>query len=149
MQVYCDTSAVGGCFDPEFRKWSEALWQEFIIGKKTAVFSDLTLLELEQAPEQVRKKLEEIPEAHVRYLLLDDEARVLALHYIQENVVSEQFLLDCQHIALATVQKVDVLVSWNFKHIVNYNRIRLYNAVNIKVGYNMLEIRSPREVIDG
>ena len=63
IQIYCDTSVVGGCFDPEFREWSEALWQEFIIGKKMAVFSDLTILELEQVPEQVRKKLEEIPEA--------------------------------------------------------------------------------------
>ncbi len=53
-----------------------------------------------------------------------------------------------QHIAVATLGRVDVVVSWNFKHIVNLNRIRLYNSVNLKLGYPMIEIRSPREVLD-
>lgn len=55
--------------------------------------------------------------------------------------------VDALHIALATVARVDVLVSWNFKHIVNLRRIHAYNAVNLKRGYPLLEIRSPREVI--
>lgn len=44
--------------------------------------------------------------------------------------------------------KVDILVSWNFKHIVNLNRIRLYNATNLKYGYQILEIRTPREILN-
>ena len=58
-----------------------------------------------------------------------------------------KFFEDALHIAIATINKVDVLVSWNFKHIVNINRIRLYNSVNLKSGYSMIDIRSPREIL--
>lgn len=54
---------------------------------------------------------------------------------------------DALHVALATIAKVDVLVSWNFKHIVNLGRIRLFNGVNLEQGYGPLEIRTPREVL--
>ena len=69
--------------------------------------------------------------------------------YVQEGVVTPKYLLDAQHIALASVSRIDVLVSWNFKHIVNLNRIRLYNAVNLKTGHPMIDIRTPREVLNG
>ena len=65
--------------------------------------------------------------------------------YISEKVVGKTSLEDCRHIALATIYKVDVVASWNFKHIVNIERIRGYNSINIKNGYKQLEIRSPRE----
>ena len=68
--------------------------------------------------------------------------------YLREGVLTEKYLLDAQHIAMATLGRVDVMVSWNFKHIVNLNRIRLYNSVNLKLGYPMIDIRSPREVLD-
>ncbi len=72
----------------------------------------------------------------------------MAQAYLQEGVLTEKYLLDAQHIAMATLARVDVMVSWNFKHIVNLNRIRLYNSVNLKLGYPMIDIRSPREVLD-
>jgi hypothetical protein len=50
------------------------------------------------------------------------------------------------HIALATVAQVDVVVSWNFKHIVNYGKIRLFNGVNLECGYRTMAIHSPMEV---
>jgi len=80
-------------------------------------------------------------------VVLNEEARKLAEYYIKEGIVSEKYLVDAQHIAIATVYKVDVLVSWNFKHIVNLQKIKQYNAINLKYGYTLLEIRSPREVI--
>ena len=55
--------------------------------------------------------------------------------------------IDARHIALATVSHVNVLVSWNFRHIVNLWRIQAYNSVNLREGYSMLEIRTPREVV--
>lgn len=54
---------------------------------------------------------------------------------------------DALHVALATIGRVDVMVSWNFKHIVNLNRIRLFNAVNLEQGYGLIEIRTPMEVL--
>ncbi|MBU7044809.1 MAG: PIN domain protein [Theionarchaea archaeon] len=117
------------------------------MGLKTIVISDLTLKELEEAPPNVGKLVEEIPEKHREFVILDNEAKLLACHYIREGAITEKYLVDAQHIAVATIQRVDVLVSWNFKHIVNLNRIRLYNSVNLKYGYPLLEVRSPQEVL--
>jgi len=71
----------------------------------------------------------------------------LAEKYIKEEVVCKTHFNDCLHIAIATIHNVDILVSWNFKHIVNIYRIRGYNSVNIKLGYKTLEIRSPKEIV--
>jgi hypothetical protein len=88
-----------------------------------------------------------VPEEHIETLLLGAEASELAEVYISEGVVSERFRADAQHIAIATVARVDVLVSWNFKHIVNLFRIHGYNSVNLRRGYPQVEIRAPREVL--
>jgi hypothetical protein len=66
---------------------------------------------------------------------------------MDEKIINEKYRSDALHIAVATVSGVDVLVSWNFKHIVNLNRIKLFNSINLKEGYNLLEIRTPLEVI--
>lgn len=63
------------------------------------------------------------------------------------GVLPAKMRVDAQHIAIATVGRVDVLVSWNFKHIVNLRRIHGYNSVNLRRGYPMIEIRTPREVL--
>ena len=147
IKIYVDTSVFGGYFDVEFEEWSNKLIEEFKIGLKHLIFSDLTLKELEGAPSNVRSLVGEIPDEYKEYFILDDEAKDLALHYIEEGVVSEGYLVDAQHIAIATVKKADVLVSWNFKHIVNLTKIRLYNSVNLKYGYPLLEIRNPREIL--
>ena len=78
---------------------------------------------------------------------LSTEASELARAYIEAGVVSKRMLIDAQHIATATVERVDVLVSWNFRHIVNLHRIHAYNSVNLRMGYPLLEIRTPREVL--
>lgn len=78
---------------------------------------------------------------------MTEEAINLAKSYIDESVVGKTSFDDCGHIALATIHKVDILVSWNFKHIVNIYRIRGYNSVNLRCGYQTLEIRLPRDSI--
>jgi len=78
----------------------------------------------------------------------DEEFQEWSMKLIKEKIVTPKSLLDTRHIALATVNRADILVSWNFKHIVNYKRIRLYNSVNLKYGYPVLEIRTPREIIE-
>ena len=79
---------------------------------------------------------------------MNDDAKMLAQQYIADGAVSVRCLVDAQHIAIATINMVNVLVSWNFRRTVNLSRIRLYNSVNLKYGYPLLEIRSPREVLD-
>ncbi len=148
QKVYIDTSVIGGCFDDEFSDVSNKLFEEFKDGKKIAVISNITALELEKAPERVKNKLSEIPEHSIEKITLSFEAEELSNKYISEEVISPNFVEDARHIAIATIMKVDVLASWNFKHIVNLKKIYGYNAVNLKEGYPLLEIRSPLEVLD-
>ena len=79
---------------------------------------------------------------------LSDDAEKLAAHYIERGVISSRMIADALHIAVATVAGVDVLVSWNFKHVVNLIRIQGYNTVNREMGYTELDIRTPREICD-
>jgi hypothetical protein len=148
-RVYIDTSVIGGCIDDEFALWSKLLFEEFRSVIKIAVVSDLTLRELEEAPREVRAILSELSAESVDYVFLTEEAIALADTYIAQGVVNEKHLIDAQHIAIATIERVDVLVSWNFKQIVNLDRIRKFNAVNLMQGYHLLEIRSPIEVLYG
>lgn len=147
-RVYLDTSVIGGCEDAQFAEWSLQLFEEFKNGLKIAVVSDLTRLELEGAPRKVQDRLSSLPAESVEDVSLTEEAETLASRYITEGVVGASHVADAQHIAIASVERVHVLVSWNFKQIVNVGRIHGYNAVNLKSGYPMLEIRSPREVLD-
>jgi hypothetical protein len=147
QRVYIDTSVIGGCFDSEFEEWSNRLFDDFKSGKKIAVVSDITIDELSDAPQQVQKNFKTIPDNFLEILIADDEAKKLANLYILEKAVSTKFYEDALHIAISTINQVSVLASWNFKHIVNLDRIRLYNAVNLKNGYSILEIRTPREIL--
>jgi hypothetical protein len=146
-RIYVDTSVVGGCEDEEFADHSVRLMDCFTRGDFILVVSTLTLRELDAAPDSVRKHFSRVPEAHVVTLQLDAEVMDLAEAYIAQGVISPKMRADAQHIAIATVARVDVLVSWNFKHIVNLQRIHGYNSVNLRRGYPTLEIRTPREVL--
>jgi len=146
-RIYVDTSVIGGCFDEEFDEYSVQLFDEFISGKKTPIISDVVLFELEGAPEEVKNMLKRVPGDYIEHVSLNEESTTLANAYLDDGVVTESSLSDARHIAIATVERVDVLVSWNYKHIVNINRIHLLNSVNLKLGYPILEIRSPREVL--
>lgn len=148
MRIYVDTSVFGGCFDSEFESWSNRLIEFFKIGKYKAVISEVSEFELKFAPKHIREILNYIPNKNIEIAKLTEEAKKLSEHYIKEKIVTKKSLADTQHIAVATVQQVDLLVSWNFKHIVNYDKIRLYNAVNLKYGYKVLEIRNPRDLTD-
>lgn len=147
MKVYADTSVIGGCFDNEFKQWSNALFQEFVVGTKHIMLSDLTLQELEFARQEVREKVLEIPDKYRVAIGITDEAIQLAETYINEGALTKKSYNDALHIALATLNNSDVLASWNFKHIVNLDRIRLYNSINLRLGYRMIEIRTPREIL--
>ncbi|MEP7197623.1 MAG: PIN domain protein [Saprospiraceae bacterium] len=135
MKFYVDTSVWGGCEDEEFEEWTVPFFEQSRQGKFSIVLSDLTLRELMYAPERVRKLTETIPDQFLELTSLTEEAELLASHYINEGVLTPKFESDTQHIAMATILKVDSLVSWNFKHMVNFFRIKQYNSINLKFGY--------------
>ena len=147
QRFYIDTSVIGGVFDAEFEEHSAILFEKMKLGQIKAVISEVTEDEISKARKEIRDFLKGLPAEHVEYIDLTIDAVQLADAYIAENVVGKTSRNDCLHIAIATVAKVDVLVSWNFKHIVNIYRIRGYNSVNIRHGYGSLEIRSPKDIV--
>jgi predicted nucleic acid-binding protein len=148
QRIYIDTSVVGGYFDKEFAEATIALFER--LKNKEVIFavSDLLRQELIGAPKHVQTLLDKYETSCFEPVILTTEAKELANAYIAEKVVGETSLEDCQHIAMATIHKADVLASWNFKHIVNLMRIKGYNAVNLKMGYTALEIRNPKDLIN-
>lgn len=147
-RIYVDTSVLGGCFDIEFAETSRRLVDRFRAGQAVMVLSELTIQELTGAPDPVRDLLASIGAEHIDTLRLAPEATDLSEHYLEAGVLPPRMRADALHIAFATIARVDVLVSWNFKHVVNLQRIRGYNSVNLREGYPLLEIRSPREILD-
>jgi hypothetical protein len=146
-RIYMDTSVFGGYFDPPFEDASKALIQEVREGRTICVLSDLTLTELGPAPAQVRDLVANLPPETIEFVTLEAETVQLAEAYITAGVVPAGSRVDAQHIAIATVARVDIIVSWNFRHIVNLQRIRKFNGVNLLKGYPEMEIRSPIEIL--
>ena len=148
LTLYVDTSVIGGYFDIEFAKETQELFDNLENSMFNILFSSVTEDELLNAPKQVRELLQMIPDSLKKRVDLTEEAVRLADTYIAEKVVGKTSREDCFHIALATIHKADILVSWNFKHIVNILRIRGYNAVNLKLGYAQIDIRSPKDIVN-
>lgn len=148
MKIYVDTSVFGGYFDKEFEIPSKKLFKEIFDFKHSLVISAITLQELEKSPEKVKALLDKVLKLNIELIGSDNEVDILASKYIKEKIITEKYLLDAYHIAISTVNRVDVLVSWNFKHMVNLLRIKSYNSVNLKYGYGIIDIRSPLELIN-
>jgi len=111
------------------------------------LLSTETLRELVKAPDAVQAVWKNLPPELVEVLNIDDEMQELAKSYIDANVLAQASEGDALHVAAATVAGADLILSWNFKHIVNLGRIRLFNAVNLEQGYGLIEIRTPKEVL--
>lgn len=136
---------IGGCFDPEFQDWSNGLIEDFRIGTFHLVLSDVTAAEIERAPEAVRELCRELLSIG-EILAVTEEVLTVLSAYESHGVLGSRFRSDMLHIALATVAQVDVLVSWNFRHIVRLDKIQQFNGINLELGYRTLAIYSPREV---
>ncbi|EPR68056.1 type II toxin-antitoxin system VapC family toxin [Cyclobacterium qasimii] len=148
QRFYLDTSVFGGAFDKEFDEITLQLFERIKLGKVTCVYSELVEAELVDSPSKVKNFFRELPKPSLEKVEINDEILSLATKYVEEKVVGETSLDDCIHIAIATYHRADILVSWNFKHIVNVYRIRGYNSINLRMNYPSLEIRSPKEIID-
>ena len=147
QRIYIDTSVVGGYFDEEFKEATNMLFKRLENREVKFVVSDLLDLELLNAPAHVKELLFNFHPEYFERVELTDETIQLADTYIEEKVVGKTCIEDCRHIALATIYKVDVLASWNFKHIVNLDKIKGYNSINLRLGYTMIEIRSPKDLV--
>ena len=147
LRLYIDTSVVGGCHDPEFTKPSRDVFSFARSRKAVLLISDLLVDELRLAPVEVQQELRDLPSWAMEPISVSVEAIALKDAYLAAGVVSHGHTNDALHVALATVTRADTIVSWNFKHIVHLEKIRGFNAVNLREGYLPIEIRSPLEVV--
>ncbi len=148
LRIYLDTSVFGGFFDDEFQEFTKPLFERVNIGEFTVLFSIILEEEIELAPEKAQNLVRAIAIENTEFLIETEDIVALSSEYISEKVVGNTSNSDCLHIALATINQADLILSWNFKHIVNVMRIKGYNSINIKNGYKQLEIRSPKELMD-
>lgn len=148
IRVYADTSVFGGCFDAEFAEASRRFFQDVRRGRIQLVLSDTTLLELTGAPDKVRRVLVDLPLTTVERVILTEEVEHLRDAYLAHGIVGPASVRDAEHIAAATVADVDMIVSWNFRHIVHYEKISGYQGVNMLQGYGAIRIFSPLEVVE-
>lgn len=147
-RVYIDTSIIGGYFDEEFEFYTKLFFEKVEQGKFKIIISDILTTELKGAPDEVLTFYDSVSPTQVEYVEQTKDSIWLGEEYLNEGVVGKASRTDCRHIALATMINADILVSWNFKHIVNIKRIRGYNSVNIRNGHRILEIRTPREILE-
>lgn len=147
IRVYADTSVFGGVFDDEFKSASEAFFDEVRRGRFNLVISPIVVNEVDLAPELVRALFDEML-AYANLTPVSQEAIDLQDAYLKAKVVSERWSSDALHVAIATISGCEMIVSWNFHHIVHFEKIPLYNAVNVLNGFSEIEIYSPSQVID-
>lgn len=146
MRVYADTSVFGGVFDAEFRDASVAFFDLVRGGRFRLLVSPVVADELVNAPDAVRCLFSEMVE-YIEVLEPSVEAEALQEAYLDAKILTAAHKRDAFHVASATVSGCAMIVSWNFKHIVNYRRVPLYNAVNVVAGYTPITICSPLEVV--
>jgi len=147
QRIYIDTSVVGGYFDTEFEKPTKHLFDRIINKDFIVYFSDVNETELEFAPLHIKDIKKLIPIDCIQLIEIDDEVEVLAQTYIIERALGKASENDAYHIALASVNRLDCLISWNFKHIVNFDKIKMFNSINLRLGYPLIDIRSPLEFL--
>jgi predicted nucleic acid-binding protein len=147
LRVYADTSVYGGVFDDEFSVPSRRFFQKVRDGRFSLVISALVKDELEQAPVEVRAWFNDY-RMTAETVLVSAEAVALRQAYLEAGIVTPKSIDDALHVALATVAGCALIVSWNFRHIVHFEKVPLYNAVNVLHRRASLEIRSPLEVIE-
>jgi predicted nucleic acid-binding protein len=146
MLVYVDTSVFGGAFDEEFAEASRAFFDEVRSGRFDALVSSIVLDELRGAPEEVRRLYTDLG-SRVKVVELSEVALRLVRQYLSAGIVGEKWRADAQHVAMATTHGCRAIVSWNFRHIVHFEKIPLYNGVNMSQGFGSLAIHTPQEMI--
>lgn len=146
IRVYADTSVFGGVFDDIFAKPSRTFFDQIREGRFELISSMVVQDEIAFAPQKVRTFFDEMnPWMEINDI--QDDGVDLQLAYIQKGIVGEGCLADALHVAMASVRGAHLLVSWNFKHIVHFQKVPLYNAVNVILGYPEIIICSPQEAI--
>lgn len=146
LRVYVDSSVFGGYFEPEFAEGTRRFFELVRNGRITVLVSDFVIDELKDAPDRVQALLTVLPAGSRARVEMTLEAVRLRDRYLDARILGRSSAVDATHVALATVIRADAIVSWNFRHIVNLDKMRKFNQVNVAEGFGPLTIVSPNEV---
>jgi len=146
LRVYVDTSVFGGCFDTEFKEESKRFFKFVNQNLICVLISPILLKELENAPDEVKNLLDNLLNKNIEFIELDNEVIAVRNSYLEKGVLSERWIDDATHVTLATCNRADAIVSWNFLHIVRLDKIKMFNQINLLNSYQKLTIISPKEV---
>lgn len=116
--LYLDTSVMGGYFDDEWKLPTRELWRQMEAGQWRFFTSVVAVEELAEAPERVRELFQTSFDAEA-ILDFTDEMDELAAGYVAQGIVTPKYQDDARHVAVCAVSRMDLLVSWNFRHLVN------------------------------
>lgn len=146
FRIYLDTSVFGGYFDEEFKQSTLPIFEAIDDGYAIALISETLVAEIADAPEHVQNLLEHVLHEKCEHLELTEDVESLCNAYLSEQIVTEKWRDDALHVAHASIAVADVIVSWNFKHLVNPVRVRGFNSVNAKKGYGPIIIMTPEDI---
>jgi len=151
MRLYLDTSIIGALSDveiPQRIKSSRILIKSIVQGIHKGVISNIVLEEIERCPEELKERLlNEIRNVPFQIIAEDESSADLLEIYDKEGFIRKGARLDLRHLAVATVHGVDAVVSWNFRDIVNIRTRRAVHSINLRLGFPLIEIISPEEVV--
>ena len=146
IRAYADTTVFGGITSVEFEPASRAFFEEVRDGRFTLVVAVPLRKEIAVAPVEVRELFAEM-QAYAEPVLVNDEVETLQRAYLDARILAVKSETDALHVAIASVYGCELIVSWNFRHIVREPKIERFNKVNLANGYNRVAIHSPPEVI--
>ena len=153
LRIYLDTSVISHLFaddTPDKMADTNKLWEDFKDNKYEIFISTVTVEEIKRCSEPKRSKMvEKLDEIDFRVLEEKDEVNSLSDEYTNNGVLTKKSIDDCTHIAFAVVSNCDIIISWNFKHLVNYrtiNKVKIVNAIN---NYKEISIISPTMLLEG
>jgi hypothetical protein len=145
MRLYLDATVIKGCSDPQFDRWSWSLIQDCRSGLYRPIISTLVQEELAESPAPP-EAASALMECHPKILEVSDKAQTLADVYLDHKILTESHRFAALHVALATLEEADMLVSWDYRNILHMSKLRQFITVNLELGLKPLQIRSPRVV---
>jgi len=151
LKIYLDTSVISHLQAddvPEKMVFTQKLWDEIKKDEFDIVLSEVVLSEIEDCPEPKKTVLSEyLGEIQYQKVSLTNEVTELANKYIEQKVLPPKCLDDALHIASASINGCNAIVSWNFKHMVNLRTFFGVNGVNKLFGYGEIVIVPPNEIV--
>ena len=151
LRLYLETSVINFAIDnrnPRERAVTLQLFDEIKKGEHEAFVSEAVIAEIDKAPEEIAVKLRDvIKQLNPEELAITQETQTLADKYIEERIIPAKYKGDALHIAAASVNDLDIIISWNFEHIVKHKTRVEVAGINILMGYKSIDICTPQEVV--